>query len=50
MFQGLLLHQRLERKFQKGVDGNAKRYRMGGSPRNEMFEGNTKKVLQVIDL
>jgi hypothetical protein len=40
----------LEKKIHEGVDGNEKRYRMGGSPRDEMFRGQHHKVLQVIDL
>jgi hypothetical protein len=40
----------LEKKIHEGVDGNEKRYRMGGSPRDEMFRGHQRKLMQVIDL
>jgi hypothetical protein len=40
----------LEKKIDEDVDGKEKRYRMGGSPRDEMFRGRYRKVMQVIDL
>ena len=40
----------LEKMFHEGVDGNEKRYRMGGSPRTKRPEGFFERMKQVNDL
>src|ERR1700754_283735 len=48
--EGFRSADNLEKKNHEGVDGKEKRYRMGGSPRDEMFRGRNRKGSQVIDL